>query len=156
MSKPVVLVLPYPISANRYWASRVYYDAKTRSSRAMTYVTPEARQYREDVAWIARKAGITHPIDGRVELGWRLYPHRPLDYAARQRKLGERWDDTVGCIDLSNALKVMEDALQGVVLENDKKVWSLSGQRMEPDEHGARLVVVVREIPLLRPQGSLL
>ena len=41
-SHAISLTLPYPISANRYWASRVIRSKKTGKWLSMTYVTPEA------------------------------------------------------------------------------------------------------------------
>lgn len=150
------LDLPYPISANRYWASRVIRVKGTMSWRAMTYVTPEAEAYRQQVKWLAHAAGVRAPITGRVELAYRLYPHRPDDWQKRMRLDPINWDDTVQCIDLGNAEKVMSDALQGVVIENDRRTWRLGGERMEPDAKGARLVVWVRNIPRQEhPQGAL-
>lgn len=141
----IVLVLPIPVSSNRYWASRVYkVKGTTNTWRAMTYVTPEAKTYREQVQRIARAAGVLAPIEGRVELGYRLYPHRPLDYKTRMKKFGKAWDDTVQAIDLGNVEKVLSDALQGIVITNDALVRKLVGERMEPDAHGARLMLWVR------------
>ena len=150
-----VLCLPYPISANRYWAHRVYRDKATGQHRAMVYVTADAVAYKDEVKARARLAGILEPIAGRVELAWRLYPHRPQDYEKRMRQFGEAWDDTVQCLDLSNTVKVMEDALQGTVIANDKFVRRLTGERMEPDQHGARLMVWVRPLVVASPQAAL-
>lgn len=137
------LALPYPISANRYWASRM---AKTKAGVAFvqTYVTPEARAYRTECGWIAKRV-IRKPITGRVHVHAMLYPHRPEDWRARQRKHGELWDDTVQCIDLGNCEKVMSDALQGIVFADDCQIRRILLERMEPDEHGARLQVFVYE-----------
>jgi crossover junction endodeoxyribonuclease RusA len=152
----IELVLPYPISANRYWASRVIRSKATGKQMAMTYVTPEAKHYREQVAWLARSAGVRKPISGRVRLHAELYPHRPLDWQARMRKFGECWDDTVQCIDLGNAEKVMSDALQGIVIADDCMFRRIVLDRMEPDARGARLLVRVEAIELERPQVELL
>jgi crossover junction endodeoxyribonuclease RusA len=147
MTAAIILVLPYPISANRYWASRVYKVKGTHTYRAMTYVTKEAEAYRLQVVTVAMLAGLPEPLTCRVELAYRLYPHRPQDWEKRQRKLGPEWDDDVMCMDLGNAEKVMSDALQGVAYLNDKQVRKIVAERMEPDEHGARLVVYVRRLP---------
>jgi crossover junction endodeoxyribonuclease RusA len=139
------LDLPYPISANRYWQTKVMFS--NGQARAMTYVTEEARAYREEIRRIAHVKGIRTPLVGRVELACCLYPHRPIDYTRRIRKLGDDWDDTVRCIDLGNCEKVMADALQGVVYENDSWLWQITLKRMPPDGHGKRLTVWVRNMP---------
>lgn len=143
--KSVTLTLPYPVSANRYWQTRVV-AAKGKRAMAITYVSPEAKAYREAVATMARLAGITEPIRGRVRLDILLYPHRPLDWAKRERLHGSAWDDTVQCIDLGNAEKVLSDALKDIVMEDDKWIRKIVSERMLPDEHGARVVVVVTAI----------
>jgi crossover junction endodeoxyribonuclease RusA len=81
-----------------------------------------------------------------VKVHLELYPHRPLDFKTRMRKLGARWDDSVQCIDLGNAEKVLSDALQGIIFTNDHWIWDLHKKRMEPDEHGARVVLRIEQI----------
>lgn len=156
MTDPIILSLPYPISANRYWATRCYQDKETKQWRAMTYVTKEAEAYRKEVLNIAMMAGLPEPLTGRVALAYRLYPNRPQDWKLRQKKLGAEWDDGVLCMDLGNAEKVMADALQGVAYLDDKQVRKIVAERCEPDEYGARLVVYVRAIPKQLVQDALL
>lgn len=143
----ITLTLPYPISANRYWAHRVV-TPKGGRPMALTYVTPEAKVFKAEVARIARGAGLSSPLTGRLRVNLELYPHRPLDWERRVRKLGELWDDTVQCIDLGNAEKVMSDALQGTVFADDCMYRRLVLDRMVPDARGARLVVRVEQVPL--------
>ena len=140
----VALTLPYPISANRYWATHVMKGSGGKPARAITYVTNEAKAYRIKVGWEAMRAGIRQPLKGRVCVSCYLYPSRPMDWARRQRKDPEFWEDSIRCIDLGNCEKIMSDALQGTVIENDKSIWRLALNRMECDEDGARLVVYVR------------
>lgn len=151
----IVLALPYPISANRYWATRIISPKGGGRPMAMTYVTPEAKAYKDDVAWRVKAAGILKPIEGRVAVEIRLYPNRPLDYKTRQRKFGIHWDDSVQCIDLGNCEKVLSDALKDLVFGDDKWLWDIHLKRQEPDEHGARVVVIIKPIVLERPQAGL-
>ncbi len=143
----LVLTLPYPVSANRYWATRVIKAKATGRYMAMTYVTPEAKAYRDQVALIANTAGLRQPITGRVAVELDLYPHRPQDWARRARRDPESWDDDVQCIDLGNAEKVLADALQGIVFPDDKWIWRLAKERKEPDGEGR---VVLRVRPIVR------
>lgn len=143
----ITLTLPYPISANRYWASRAF------GNRAITYVTKEAKDYKAEVARIARIAGLAQPFDNRVHLDIKLYPHRPQDWLKRMQKLGPWWDNSVQCIDLGNANKILDDALQGVIYTDDKWIWKGGKERMEPDEHGARVVVTIT--PLMQPDHQI-
>lgn len=139
----ILLTLPYPVSANVYWASRVV-KPKGGHARAITYVTKEAEEYRKEVAKIALAAGLAKPMTCRVELSLRLYPARPQDWARRQRRDPATWDDDVRCIDLGNAEKVLSDALQGIVYDDDKRIWRQFKERMEPDAGGARVVLAIR------------
>ncbi|WP_422096876.1 RusA family crossover junction endodeoxyribonuclease [Variovorax sp.] len=148
------LTLPYPISANRYWATRcIFVKDKWMPS---TYVTSDAKEFKEQVGWLCRAAGIRAPLAGRVAIAVQLYPHRPQDFKTRQRKLGATWDDTVQCLDIDNANKVLLDALKGVAIEDDKWVRRLQSERMEPDEHGARVVLTIEPIAAPAVQGDLL
>jgi crossover junction endodeoxyribonuclease RusA len=149
----ITLTLPYPISANRYWASRVV--TVKGKPMPMPYVTTEAKAFKKQVEALARAAGITAPITGRVQLDIRLYPHRPLDYQKRMRAAGAAWDDTVQCIDLDNANKVLLDAIKDLVIEDDKWVRRLSSERMEPDAGAARVVVTITALATEQPQLGL-
>ena len=151
--QPITLTLPWPVSANRYWRSFV----PRGHQRAIVTLSDEAKAYKEHVNLQAWQQGVRAPIEGRVHVHIALYPQRPLDWKTRQRKFGEAWDDTVQCIDLDNARKVLYDALKDVAFGDDKWVRADSAERMEPDEHGARVVVTVT--PLAKratPQASLL
>lgn len=143
----ITLTLPYPISANRYWRSRAVKGV------SMTYVSPEAMAYKQQVAWLAEEAGIRKPIAGRVAVSYTLYPKRPQDWAKRAEKNPLGWDDTVACLDLDNAQKVLMDALKGVVIEDDKWVRRIEAERAEPDGD-ARLVVRIWPLAVITTQES--
>lgn len=148
------LVLPPPVSANAYWASRVV--AVKGRQMPITYVTHEAKAYKKTVAGLCFAAGIRKPIAGRVAITVQLYPHRPLDFRMRQRKHGATWDDTVQCIDLDNANKVLLDALKGIAIDDDKWVRRISSERMEPDADGARVVITITQLQVDQPTQSAL
>lgn len=152
-ARSITLTLPYPISANVYWRS----FTPPGRNRSVVIVSEEAKAYKQEVGWLARAAGIRSPLAGRVSVDIRLYPERPQDWAKRAQKDPFGWDDDVRCIDLDNARKVLLDALKMVAFDDDKWVWKDSGERMEPDEHGARVVVTITKIERPQsPQGSLL
>lgn len=151
----LTLTLPYPISANAYWSSRIV-TPRGGKPFVSVYVTTEARKYKEQVAWLAKAAGVRAPIAGRVAINVRLYPHRPQDWQARQRKLGEAWDDSVQCLDLDNANKVLLDAIKDIVIEDDRWVRQIYSERMEPDVQGARVVLVVRPLRTEPRQAGLI
>jgi len=146
----IELTLPFPPSANRYWRTAV------RGSFVNTYVSAEAKEFKEQVGWICRAAGIRTPIAGRVSVEVKLYPQRPLDWAKRQRLQGSTWDDSVRCIDLDNANKVLLDSLKGIAIEDDKWVRRIVAERMEPDGE-ARVVIRITQLALpASPQAELL
>ena len=89
-----MIILPYPISTNRYW----------RTFRGMTVVSEEAKAYKKQVAQIAQLSGcIKH--NGNVSIDITLYPKRNKDGSASKVRL-----------DLDNCLKVVLDAQQVVAL----------------------------------------
>lgn len=133
----ITLKLPYPISSNRYWRP-------VRIGNHITIVpTKEAKAYKAAVLMIAADSGVAGPISGRVAIDVQLYPNRPQDWAKRVKVNGAHWDDTVQCIDLDNANKVLLDALKGVAIDDDKWVRSITSERMEPDGE-ARVIVTIR------------
>lgn len=146
----IELTLPYPISANRYW------KAVTIPGRTMMVPSKEAKAYKETVGWACKRAGVRAPIVGRVAIDIRLYPKRPQDWAKRAAKDPLTWDDSVLCLDLDNANKVLFDALKGVAIEDDRWVRRITSERMEPDGE-ARVVVVITPLALpASPQRDLL
>lgn len=147
----IVLTLPYPLSANRYWRP-------VPIGKHITIVpTKEAKAYRTEVAAVARIEGIRKPLTGRVAIDIRLIPHRPQDWQKRMRLDPITWDDTVQCIDLDNANKVLLDSLKGVAIEDDKWVRKLTSERVEPDGGEARAVVTITQLVLpANPQADLL
>ena len=149
--EPVTLILPPAVSSNRYWRSFVPRGHK----RAIVTLSDEAKAYKAVVAQIARKAGVVSPIKGRVAVSYTLFPKRPQDWAKRAAKDPMTWDDTVQCLDLDNALKVMLDSLKGIVFEDDKFVHELHGRRAEPDGDG-RMVVTISPMLVESPQPSLI
>lgn len=149
MIAPISLTLPYPISANRYWRSRVV------KGISMTYVSADAKAYKAQVCGLAKIAGIKKPIAGRVAVDIRLYPNRPQDWERRAKRDPLTWDDTVLCLDLDNANKVLFDALKGVAIDDDKWVRRITSERMEPDGE-ARVVITITPIVASSPQAGLI
>lgn len=145
----VTLTLPYPISANRYW------KAITIPGRTMMAPSKEAKAYKAQVCGLARIAGIRKPISGRVAIDIRLYPKRPQDWERRAKRDPLSWDDTVLCLDLDNANKVLFDALKGVAIDDDKWVRRITSERMEPDGE-ARVVITITPMPANNPQEALI
>jgi crossover junction endodeoxyribonuclease RusA len=144
----IQLVLPYPISANRYW------NSFPLGKRIMTAPSSEAKAYKRQVQLMAMAAGVRDPLIGRVAIDIKLYPERPQDWAKRAAKNPTGWDDTVRCLDLDNANKVLFDSLKGVVIEDDKWVRRITSERMEPDGQ-ARVVITVTPIQTESPQPAL-
>jgi crossover junction endodeoxyribonuclease RusA len=145
----ITLTLPYPLSANRYWRP------VKLGAHISIVPTKEAKAFRADIAARCRDQGVRVPLAGRVHIDVKLYPARPQDWQKRVRKEGASWDDTVRCIDIDNANKVLLDALKDVAIEDDKWVRRLTSERMEPDGE-ARVVVTITAMPVAQPQADLL
>lgn len=108
----VTFTVPFPPSANRYW----------RHSRNGVYVSEEATSYRAHAATAALVAGV-RPAKGDVVLSLEFY---------RPRKAG----------DLSNRIKVLEDALNGIAYYDDAQVVELHAWRRD-DSADPRVVVTL-------------
>lgn len=139
----ITITLPYPVSANRYWASRIV-TPRGGKPFVSTYVTAEAKQFKEQVGWILRAQGVRKVLPGRMDVAIQLWPHRPLDWKKRMRDHGDLWDDTVQRLDLDNCRKVVNDALKDIAIEDDKCIFKDSGEVMEPDGRDACVVVTIR------------
>ena len=145
----IALTLPYPVSANRYWRTFMHKGC----GLPVTVASEEARSYRNEVRRLAREAGIVRPFPGRVSVSYVLYPKCPADWKRRARADPARWDDTVQCIDLDNAQKILFDALEGVVFENDRLIRHIEGERAVPDGP-ARVELRVESLEGTREKAS--
>ena len=148
MSESITLTLPYPLSANRYW--RTYMPKGFKAP--VTVVSSDAKAYKAQVCGLAKIAGVKAPIAGRVAIDIRLYPNLPQDW---QKRDPMAWDDTVQCLDLDNANKVLFDALKGVAIVDDKWVRRITSERMEPDGE-ARVVITITPLMVHSPQPALI
>ena len=112
------LILPTPVSANRYW--RIFGGRVVKSA--------EARSYRSVVQLKAR--GV-EPMDGPVSVHVALCPEMTAKGVASKTRL-----------DLDNCLKVALDALQGIAFNNDKQIVKLVAE-LGPAQVGGALMVEV-------------
>lgn len=132
----IKLTLPYPPSSNRYWRSRAY-KTKTGTYAVNTYPSEVAKEYKDEIhmrlwVWKRRNPGAELPIKG--EVGYRVKVFRP-------QKSG----------DLSNRLKVLEDALQGLIFLDDKQITEIYAERFD-DKFDPRVEIEIYErstMPLL-------
>ena len=137
----IKLTLPYPISANRYW--RTYMPKGHR--HPVTVVSSEAKKYKTQVKSYCFSAGIKKPIMGNIEVQFDLYPHLPKNWKSKEKKDPLNWDDSVRCIDLDNAQKVLFDSLKNIVFEDDKRVRKIIAERKKPDG-AARIEIRIQKI----------
>lgn len=126
----LMLMLPYPISTNRYW--RTFRNRMVRSKEAM--------EFKDEVAARAVAAGMELHT-GSVAVTMTLCPPRPQDWMKREKR-EPLWELGVRRIDLDNAQKVALDALQGIAYENDRQITSLSIGLGQPIEDGGLIVTV--------------
>lgn len=114
--KMTEIILPYPISANRYWR-------KGRGGHI--HVSTEAQEYKAEVAALCQVAGL-EPVEGWVCLVINLY--RPIRSG-----------------DLDNRLKVMIDALKGLAFGDDKFVKRIEAEMFD-DKRNPRAEVRVEAV----------
>lgn len=113
------LVLPEPPSVNRVWR---------KGKGGKLYLAPSVARFRAGVERAVLEAGIRRPPFGprtavRYELVW-----------YRSRKSG----------DLSNRLKALEDALNGLVWADDKQVVGFTCARVDGERPGRVEIRIMR------------
>lgn len=139
------LILPYPVSANRYWRSFV----PKGWTRAVVHLSDEAKQYKKAVGWIAKAAGFREPTEKPIEIGAiTLVP--PATRKRRDPKtklLVERKNSAA--LNLDNALKVTIDALNEIVYVDDEQIKRIRGpiEYAEPQGQGALIIDIEEFIP---------
>lgn len=113
-----LIKLDFPPSANRYW----------RRGPHGTYISKEARQYREKVALACIRNKVM-PLTGPVNLS--IYAAMP----ATNRDLG-------------NTEKILSDALQGYLFGDDVQIVSIHMYRCDapaPKKQNAHVIVIVEQ-----------
>jgi len=101
MTEEIVLRLPLPPSANKYWTY----------GKGRVFTSDEASAYKHEVKTFTHCEMIT----GKVVLNLTVF---------RPRKSG----------DLDNYLKIMLDALQGILYENDNQIVEIHAYRDDKPE----------------------
>lgn len=120
--RTVEFVIPYPPSSNFYW----------RTVNGHPVVSEAAKVYKSVVASLLTGL-VSQPWMGSIRLEIAVY---------RPRKVG----------DLSNTLKVLEDALRGIVFVDDKQVVDIALGRFD-DKDRPRACVRVTEEPYCLVSG---
>ena len=120
------LQLPYPISANRYWR-------KTRAGRV--YVSAEAKEYKSQVHFIAQRNKV-QIATGSVAMTYCFHPKKNKDGSESKVRL-----------DLDNAMKVVNDALNGIAYVDDRQIRRIVLEFGEPIVGGG-ITVYIDEVDL--------
>lgn len=124
-SGEIGMMLPYPVSANRYWRTGVIKGV------ARTYVSAEARAFKSVVGFRAKAAGMLAPLSGAVKIRLTLHP-----------KITKKGVASLVRLDLSNSIKVCEDALNGIAYLDDDQVVSINAKVGEPVLNGGLFISV--------------
>ena len=117
------ILLPHPISANRYW----------RNYRGRMVVSAEARAYKVEVK------GRWMEAHGLLRVNYPV--HVDIGYMPRKTKNGQ---PSKVRLDLDNTIKVLNDALNRVAWWDDSQVVSIRARIISPIKDGGVLVAVSR------------
>lgn len=131
--------LPVPPSANMYWRDRAVVRKGGGKPFVQRYLTKEAVDYKATVKVMAWNAG------------WRIPIPRPTEVA-----VSLVWYRKARRGDLSNRLKVLEDALEGVAYENDSQIAQYDELRRVTDKDLVEDLVVISIVALSTEQMAIL
>ena len=135
--------IPSPISLNNAYADMIYSDKETRKLRVRRIPTPEAKAFKEEVAWIcksaANKAGWAYKDGMQIELQMLIY------FKDRRHR------------DLSNRIKLAEDAIAEVLGFNDSwmTIYSLNVKSGGIDPKPRAIITLTAIQPLFPPTITL-
>lgn len=115
------LTLPYPVSVNAMW----------RTFRGRSVLSVKGRAYKLQAAEIAKAAGV-QLLEGDVAIDVTLHAKKTKKPTGKRPR----------CIDLSNSLKVAEDALIGIAFGDDSQTRSIRMRYGEPVPGGALVITV--------------
>lgn len=113
------LLLPYPISTNRYW----------RNMRGRMVKSAEATAYKRTAEQLAL-LGRYKPLAGFVSVSLYLHP--------KMTKKGEASETR---LDLDNCLKVALDCMNGIAYADDKQVVRIFAEIGNPMQGGGLTIV---------------
>lgn len=117
-------------------------------SGVIVYKNEQLRTYQEAVKELLRQAGaaVEHPPGTRLSL--RFYFWRRLDVL--DRKTGTKASSSEA--DATNMQKATEDAIQGVLIDNDRNVVHVESWLMEQDRSTIpRVIIIVEAAPAAPP-----
>lgn len=170
---PFRLVLPYPVSSNRYWVTFPYIERGEMGFSDMVRAAlhaignnrlARARELLQDLAKKKPRAVTVPSAEAKTykeEVAWRakvagfkeptdkLIEIASITLCPRMNKDGSA---SAVVLDLGNCWKVVEDALQGVVYVNDKQIKRIRNVEYgPPTKDGALIIEVVEYIPVVAP-----
>jgi crossover junction endodeoxyribonuclease RusA len=106
---------------NRYW----------RNFRGMTVLSKEAKSFKQEVATLARMAGVLSPLQCEVSIDITYHPKaRKKETAKPMRRL-----------DLDNPIKATLDSLNGIAYLDDYQVTEITARLGQPTEQGELVVM---------------
>lgn len=113
------LLLPYAISANRYW----------RNMRGRMVKSSEANAYKKLAQQLAF-VGRYKPLEGSVAVSLYLHPKTKKNGTARETRL-----------DLDNCIKVALDCMNGIAYHDDKQIIRIFAEIAAPMDGGGLTIV---------------
>lgn len=114
-----------------------------RGANGQAYDPPENRAAKDQVAWLARAAGV-RPMDGPVRLWMNFMFRRPKSHLRKDGGLRSTAPEkhTIDP-DTSNLVKMVEDGLIGVAYRDDCQVCAIHAEKVWVTDTDSMTVVVI-------------
>ncbi len=125
-TQPIVLTLPEPPSSNRMW----------RRGKTHTYVSEEARAYKEAVSMLAS----------------RYRNEKECAFPSGDLSITVLWHRSAKRGDLDNRIKVLLDALGGTIFRNDRQIAEIQARRVDahPDLRKGFMQITIARLSAAR------
>jgi len=119
---------------------------RTRTGRVIVYDPTASKHYKHQVGWVASEHRPPELIESAVSLTVKVYRPIPSTWSKKKQERAEKGELLpTSKPDLSNYIKGIEDAIEGIILKNDSQVVDY-GDSCKRYGKEPRIEILIREV----------